>query len=144
MASTIPRRPGLLRRFGAILYDALAAFSVLFVADALVIIPLQGIWGIEDIGRHPLFQLFQVLVVGAFYCGFWTHGGQTLGLRAWRLRVVRDDGRPLRWQDALKRCVAALLSWLPAGLGFVWAAFDREGLAWHDRLSGTRLEFVRE
>lgn len=136
-------RPGLLRRFGAIFYDALAAFSVLFVADALVVIPLQGIWGIRDVGQHPLFQLYQLAVVGAFYCGFWTRGGQTLGLRAWHLRVVRDDGGPLRWSDALKRCLAALLSWLPAGLGFLWAAIDRDGLAWHDRLSGTRLVFAR-
>jgi uncharacterized RDD family membrane protein YckC len=141
--SSLPR-PGLLRRFGAILYDSLAAFSVLFVADALVVIPLQGIWGIDLVGRHPLFQVYQVLIVGGFFCGFWTHGGQTLGLRAWRLRVVREDGGPLRWSDALKRFVAAVLSWLPAGLGFLWAVIDRDGLAWHDRLSRTRLEFVQE
>ena len=137
-------RPGLLRRFGAILYDAVAAFSVLFVADALVIIPLNAIWGIESVGENILFQVYQVLIVGGFFCGFWTHGGQTLGLRAWHLRVVRDDGTPLAWADALKRCAAALLSWLPAGLGFLWAAFDRDGLTWHDRLSRTRLEFARE
>jgi uncharacterized RDD family membrane protein YckC len=134
------RRVGLLRRLGAMLYDSLAAFSVLFIADALVVIPLQALWGIESIGKHPLFQLYQFVVIYVFFAWFWVHGGQTLGLRAWRIRVVREDGAPLQWSDAAKRFAAAILSWLPLGAGFLWAAFDRQGLAWHDRMSRTRLE----
>ena len=134
------RRVGLLRRLGAMLYDSLAAFSVLFIADALVVIPLQALWGIEFIGNHLLFKLYQFAVVYVFFAWFWVHGGQTLGLRAWRIRVVREDGAPLRWSDAAKRFAAAILSWVPLGAGFLWIPFDRQGLAWHDRLSRTRLK----
>jgi uncharacterized RDD family membrane protein YckC len=74
-----------------------------------------------------------------FFTGFWWRGGQTLGMRAWRLKVVRMDGSPLRWSDALKRHLAALLSCLTLGLGFLWVLVDSDGLAWHDRLSATRL-----
>lgn len=60
-------------------------------------------------------------------------------MRSWRLRVVRNDGAPLNGSDALKRLLCALLSWLPLGLGYLWILVDRDRLAWHDRLSGTRL-----
>ena len=66
-----------------------------------------------------------MLIVGGVFCGFWTHGGQTLGLRAWHLRVVREDGAPLRWADTLG--VARLLIELPPA--------DEAWLAVRDRLS---------
>jgi uncharacterized RDD family membrane protein YckC len=37
------------------------------------------------------------------------------------------------------RFLAAIVSWLPFGLGFWWQLWDRDGLTWHDRLSSTRL-----
>ncbi len=74
-----------------------------------------------------------------FFLGFWKYGGQTLGMRAWRFEVVRDDGNRLEWTDCFKRLIFALISLLPAGLGFWWALVDRQQLAWHDRWSRTRL-----
>ena len=64
---------------------------------------------------------------------------QTLGMVAWRLRLERVDGSLPRWPDVPKRLAAATLSLLPAGLGWWWMLVDRERLAWHDRLSGTRI-----
>ena len=139
-----PRPPGLLRRLGAVLYDVLAVFAVVFVADALVIVPLGMLFEIKDLGQHPLFQLYQMAIIVAFYLWFWTHGGQTLGLRAWHLRVVREDGSGLKAKDAVKRLVLALLSWLPLGLGFLWVVFDKQKLAWHDKLSHTKLVFTKD
>jgi uncharacterized RDD family membrane protein YckC len=63
-------------------------------------------------------------------------------MRVWRLRVVRRDGQPLKLKDALLRYVAALLSWGVCGLGFIWILIDREHLAWHDRISKTKLVLV--
>ncbi|MGB5621495.1 MAG: RDD family protein, partial [Gammaproteobacteria bacterium] len=67
--------------------------------------------------------------------------GQTIGMRAWRLQLIRDAGHDQAVSpiQALGRLAAACLSALPAGLGYVWILFDRRGLAWHDRLSGTRI-----
>jgi len=142
--SQTPPPPGLLRRFGAILYDVLAVFGVVFVADALVIVPLGMLFDMSELGKHPLFQLYQMAVIVAFYLWFWTHGGQTLGLRAWHLRVVREDGSGLRAKDAVRRLLYALLSWLPLGLGFLWILFDKRKLAWHDSLSRTKLVFAKD
>jgi uncharacterized RDD family membrane protein YckC len=134
--------PGLSRRLAAMLYDALLVFGLLLLASMVVTLPvgmLAGEAASQALAEKLLFQLWLALVPPAFFLLFWLKGGQTLGMRSWRLRVVRDDGSPLQWPDAVKRLLCALLSWLPLGLGYLWVLVDRDGLAWHDRLSGTRL-----
>lgn len=128
--------PGLLRRLAAIFYDLLLLIALLAVATTLITLP----FGMPEGGSLVAFQwlLFEVIPL-LFFTGFWWRGGQTLGMRAWHMRVVRMDGSPLSWGDALKRHLAAILSCLALGLGFLWVLLDRDGMAWHDRLSGTRL-----
>ena len=65
-------------------------------------------------------------------------------MRAWRVKLVRNDGSPVRLRDALLRYFAALLSWAPLGLGFLLILVDPQHLAWHDRLSGTRLVMLKK
>ncbi len=77
-----------------------------------------------------------------FHLWFWTHGGQTLGMRAWRLRLVSDDGDKVTLRQALVRYAVAILSWLVLGLGFLWILFDGKKRAWHDIASRTRLVLV--
>ena len=84
------------------------------------------------------FRLYLLAVAALFFSAFWRRG-ETLGMRAWRLRVVGPDGRPPGWGRALGRFAAAILSWAVLALGFLWVLVDPERLAWHDRLSGTRL-----
>ena len=78
-------------------------------------------------------------VAGAYATASWRGGGQTLGMRPWRLRVMAGaDVRP-SWTQLWVRYAIGTLSLLLGGLGFWWAWFDRERLTWHDRASGTRL-----
>lgn len=69
----------------------------------------------------------------------WRRGGQTLGMRPWRLRVVTADGAPPTMANLWRRYAVGTLSLALGGLGFWWALFDRDRLAWHDRASHTRL-----
>ncbi len=133
--------PGLARRLAAILYDTLLVFGLLLLASMVITLPvgmLAGEAASQALAGNLLPWLW-LLVPAAFFLLFWLKGGQTLGMRSWRLRVVREDGAPLKRTDALKRLLCALLSWLPLGLGYLWILIDRDKLAWHDRLSGTRL-----
>jgi uncharacterized RDD family membrane protein YckC len=131
--------PGLFRRLAAMLYDSLLLLGVLMAATALAMIPLgEGPEGRIESG-NLIFRLYLLLVTTGFFVWFWTHGGQTLGMRAWRLKLLRSDGLPLTTGDALLRCLTALLSWAAGGLGFLWILVDRDNLAWHDRLSKTRM-----
>ena len=135
-----PSCPSLWRRFAAIAYDSLLLFALLLLVTA-ALLPLTGGEAIRP--GQPAYRLLLCLVAVVFFAGFWVHGGQTLGMRAWRLRVVRADGGRLRWRDALARLAASLVSWTVCGLGFLWVLVDGEGLAWHDRLSRTRLVLAR-
>jgi uncharacterized RDD family membrane protein YckC len=142
--STIERSddqiPGLLRRLAAMLYDGLLLTALLFVATAMITLPLGSPSGV-------MLLAFQFFIFGIipllFFVGFWVRGGQTLGMRAWRLKLERLDGGKISWSDALKRHLAALVSILLFGLGFIWILLDPQKLAWHDRLSKTRLILIK-
>jgi uncharacterized RDD family membrane protein YckC len=140
------QRPSLLRQFAAILYDCLLLVALLTLADAVVVLPLGIIFHIDGstVAAYPLFRLYLLFVIIGFFCWFWLRGGQTLGMRAWRIMLVRSDGAGVRLGDALSRLAAASLSWAALGMGFLWSLLDRDGLTWHDRLSGTRLVLLKK
>jgi uncharacterized RDD family membrane protein YckC len=117
-------------------YDALLLFALLFFASLVVVVPF------EVTLEHPLYPLYVVYVYAisfAFFGWFWTHGGQTLGMRAWRFRVEPDNGHAMTWRHALLRFLGAGISWASLGAGYIWCLFNRERLSFHDALSGTRL-----
>lgn len=125
---------GLPRRLAAIVYDTLLALAVLFFAAALALPFTHG----EAVKPHnPLFTAYLFLVLYFFFAWFWIHGGQTLGMRAWRLRVQTEEGKPISWGQAMLRYLAAWASFLAAGLGYLWMLVDRKKLTWHDRFSDT-------
>ncbi len=136
-----PPFPGLARRLAAALYDGLLAAGLTFTAHVLVVLPLTLGLGVapQRIAANPFYALFLCGVVMVFFCGFWSGPGKTLGMQAWRLRLVALDGGPVPRTLACQRFFAAILSWAALGLGFLWALLDPEGLTWHDRLSRTRL-----
>lgn len=124
------------RRLAAILYDSLLLLAVLFIASALWLIPSGGE---ATEGQDPLLTLFLLLVAFAFFAWFWSHGGQTLGMRAWRVRLQNRRKGPLTLWQIMLRFLVAIASWLVFGLGFLWSLIDREKLTWHDRYSMTEL-----
>jgi uncharacterized RDD family membrane protein YckC len=123
MREADPQSPGdlavlpakLLRRLAAIIYDSLLLGGVLIVASALAWGLMAALLGSEAVTLHnplrsnPFFQTYLLLVCFFFYGGSWVRGGQTLGMRAWRLQVRRTDGRGMSWQQALLRFLTAAL-----------------------------------
>jgi len=135
-SKTSKEHVSLLRRFGAIFYDAFLLLTVLFVASFLIVIPT----GIKP--EDPYFFLFQIYIFVIAYLYFawcWTRSGQTLGMRTWKMKVVNEDESKLTWGTSLLRFVIAMLSWLPLGLGFVWSIWDKQHRTWHDIASKTKL-----
>ncbi len=136
----IPALPApLWRHLAAALYDLLALVGLWFLAGA-VALALTG--GALDAHRPAHKLLLQALTLGAsagYFVLSWTRGGQTLGLRAWRLRVVRADGGALDATQAVLRFAVALLSLAALGAGFWWALADRERRTWHDLVARTRV-----
>lgn len=124
------------RRLGAAVYDALLLIALWMVALWLDVVVRDAL-GLDR--NWPALRAY-LFLLGLFFFGwFWTHGGQTLGMRAWRLQLRRRDGRPIGWATAAARYAGAWLAWAPLGLGVLWSLVDRRHLAWQDRLSGTEL-----
>jgi uncharacterized RDD family membrane protein YckC len=127
------------------LYDSLVVIALLMVTTALLL-PFTGGEAITS-ERHGAaleyaYRALLIMLVYVFFGWFWTRRGQTLGMQAWRLKVTREDGAHLTWGDACKRLLAALVSLAPLGLGYFWLLIDRDGLAWHDRWTHTRVIVV--
>jgi uncharacterized RDD family membrane protein YckC len=127
----------LLRRLGAMLYDGLLVTAVLMLATVPFVIERGGETVEPD--DNYLYQLSMLIVMYLFFVYFWTRGGQTLGMRAWRLRLETDDGRSPSITVASLRFFVAIVSLIPFGLGFLWQLWDKDRLTWHDRIAGTRM-----
>ncbi len=124
------------RRLGAMLYEALAVFAILIAFFLFPQIVFQG-FGFHPSGKLQWLHIF--LLLFAYFAWCWLHGGQTLPMKTWKLRLVDVSGAPLRPAQALLRYMAAWPSISLMGIGILWALFDREGLFLHDRIAGTRI-----
>lgn len=134
MSEDSPPHAGLFRRLAALFYDSLLLLAVLFIATA-VVLPLSG--GEALHAGNPLYSSYLLLVAFFFYSWFWMHGGQTLGMRAWRLQLRGLDGARITWWHLLLRFLVAIASAALLGLGYLWVLVDKRKLSWHDRYSET-------
>ena len=133
---------GLLRRLGAIIYDSLLVFACLVMLAVISTAFLGGesVYAGGDTYVR-IYNAVRFLIMFSFFVFFWCYRGRTLGMQSWRLQLETNDGGPITFATASLRFFAALLSWAPFGLGFLWSLWDRDKLAWHDRISGTRIVY---
>lgn len=133
-------------RLLAIVYDlfpVLASwFLIIFAIELTHEVPLSKTPH-PDIQPH-LFTAYAEylllwLMTGAYAVISWRRGGQTIGMRPWRLKVVGADGRLASWGALCLRFAVATVSTIFFGLGLLWCLIERERRSWHDIAAGTRL-----
>lgn len=133
---------GFFRLAASIFYDALLLTAVLFFATLpLISIP-------EDLQSIPLIEamkaLWYLLVSYFYFAGFWLKGGQTPGMKPWKIILVDMQGENVNKKQVSVRFFSAILSWSLAGLGFLWMIVDRNHCSLHDHLSKSRLVMVEK
>ena len=153
--TTRPPRPQalLLRRWLALFYDFWPMLAVWMLISLLFNVG----WALAGHGEREILATLSLIgallwaccwAVSGWYAVYsWGRGGQTLGMRPWRIRVVaaaetepQDAARvPVPTRALWVRYAVGTLSLLAGGLGFWWAWFDRDRRTWHDRASGTRV-----
>ena len=156
----------IIKRLLAMFYDSFLLIAVLFLAMAVMLLVFGGYP--FQVG-NPLMTVYLLVVSYVFFGWFWTHGGQTLGMRAWKLRVQQLTGETITWRQAGVRFVTALPAWfvlfigiaLVSGIplhahpwldqlsslsqwlilvvGIVWLVVDQWPDGWRDKISGTRI-----
>ena len=150
---------GLFKRLIVMTYDGLLLVAVAFFTSAILMALFQWLapasfyidaaslsnpkmLELSDLGRTvgTVIVTLNCLVVSfLFYGWFWTHGGQTLGMKAWNLYLIKPDGKFIDWKLAAYRYSLALISWAVFGLGFTWVLLNKRKLTWHDMLSNTQI-----
>jgi uncharacterized RDD family membrane protein YckC len=120
----------------AMLYELLLALAIAFVAGLIFSVSAGGT--VSGTVRYA-FQFYLFAVLGAYFVWCWRHGGQTLPMKTWHLRLLSADGTPVSTGRATLRYLLAWPSLACAGGGILWALYDRERQFLHDRLAGTKI-----
>lgn len=142
------RYAGFFRRMFAIFYDCFLLIAVLFIVSAIATALNNG-KAIE--AGDALYPVFVLLIFGLsylYFAWFWIHGGQSLGMKTWRIQLRREYAENgisagIGWTTAAIRFFSAIFSWGIFGLGFLWAFFDSKHRCWHDLSSKTVLVDLR-
>jgi len=134
-----PRAAALHWRLLALIYD-LFPVGALWFAGSAIVYALHGLQPVQPGSWAARLELVWLLTLAfGYYAISWRRGGQTLGMRAWRLRLVGVDDRKPGWSALLARWLLAWPSLLLAGSGWIAAWFDPHRDALHDRWSSTRV-----
>lgn len=105
---------GIGRQLVALFYDVWLLAAVFLVASALTLPFTDG----EPVKPgNPFMTSYVFFVWYGFYAWFWTHGGQTLGMRSWKIRLIAKDSRPLNLWHALLRFISGIPAWALIGIG---------------------------
>jgi uncharacterized RDD family membrane protein YckC len=132
----VPVLAPLTRRLASLLYEALLLAALLWCA-ALLFRIIETSLGVVHF--RLAFQMYLVVITGAYFIWQWSHGGQTLPMKTWRMRLTAASGEAVSVRLALARYGVALCGTLVFGAAFLWALVDRDRQFLHDRLAGTRI-----
>lgn len=139
-----PRYVGLFRRLFAIFYDMFLLLAIYFIVSYAAIFLNHG-KAIEPTDTfYPLFVVVISALSYLYFAWFWIHGGQSLGMKTWRIQLRTENNAVINWRIAAIRFTCAIISWALGGIGFLWALFDRKNRCWHDLASKTLLIDLRE
>lgn len=153
--------PTLVKRLLAALYDSFLILATAFIATALTLPFTKG----NISASNNIYMSIYLLCVVYIFCGwFWTHGGQTLGMRVWKQRLISTNGNEVNWQQSFIRFITAVPAWflflvgiilwiksdiavsiinIPgwslALVGFIWVLLNFKSNSWRDKLSGTQV-----
>lgn len=121
-AETTPATPSLRIRLTCMVYESMLLFGVLFIATWLFSTLIQQ--------RHALYMrtpliIWLFIVLGAYFMWFWMHGGQTLAMKTWRIKLTAVNGDALNWRRALLR-YALMWLWFVPGLALA-SLFHAQG-----------------
>jgi len=131
-----PNHAGLLRRLAAMFYDTLIVLALLIMGTLLAMLINHG-QAINS--QNHYYAIYLVTIIFSYFAISWIRGGQTIGMRAWKIQLTTINKEPMDLWRSFLRFGLAVPSILLCGLGFVWMFSNKRRLTYHDQYSGTRL-----
>jgi len=142
---------GFLRRLAAFFYDLVLLIAIILFAVTVFTLLVDMLFGENAANRvlaNPLakiaYQAYLLAIAVLFYAWFWSHGGQTLGMKVWKLKLFTSAHTEPPFRLALKRVFFAIITCLPMGLGFFWSLFNPQRQTLYDLWTGTVMERMPE
>ena len=129
VAATSGEKIGFWRRTGAYIIDAVG-----LIVLAQIVTTLTGGGSTFDGGPNGLSFVIDTV----YFVGLWAYwNGQTLGMKALGIKVVKTDGSALTVSTAIIRYIGLIISFVVVFIGVIWVAFDANKQGWHDKIAGT-------
>lgn len=131
------------RIIGSAVYDALVLMGLLMIAGFIAVGLHYWITDEETIQPNSLpFQLYLLTLVIGYFLYFWRKSGQTVGMKAWRIKLISLEDAPITLKQALLRLLVAMPSFACFLVGVLWQYIDKDQLNWQDRASQTKLVYL--
>ena len=130
---------GFLKRLMALIYDSLVVIAILFLASAVVMALVSMILDPEAVTEqkvlveNPFYFSWLIFCWYYYYAWCWRKGGQTLGMKAWRLKLISIDEQPIAYKNTLIRFFSCCF-----GLANFWVLLPGKR-GWHDILSDSNI-----
>ena len=133
---------GLLRRLMAIFYDLFLLAAILFLATAIFSAIFNSGEALDKGTPYTtLLSFYLAGIIFVYFGWFWTHGGQTLGMKTWKVKLISNTSQTISWKQVLIREITTIIF---LGLSFIWSIFDKQKRCWHDISSNTTLIDLRD
>ena len=130
-----PKPASLFKRLLAIFYDLILLATMFLLASAIAIV----------FNEHQAFAsgnfimpLWLIFVASLYYCISWKSSGQTLGLKAWGLKLVKLDGSDFSWLEVITRFFISLILFCTI-VGFLWLLFNKNRLTIYDIVTNSKI-----
>ena len=143
MMQPLPTAP-VWRRFAALVYDSFILLALSFAYGAVLTAAGAAMHpdmphDYQPMFHSPLVIVGWFLVLAGFYAWFWKRGGQTIGMKTWRIQLVNTKPKPISWSQIGLRILVGIPATLCLGISYWFRLIDASGDCLHDKLSHTHV-----
>ena len=136
-------------RLIAVIIDAIilwipqSILMVIFVGSVSIMPPTDpqqiGPWIQQLMAANGIVNLLMIVIAITYFSIFWVKKGATPGKLLMGIKVVKVDGSPITYGDAILRYIGYIVDAIVCCLGYIWILFDPIGQGWHDKIAKTRV-----
>lgn len=130
------------RIIGAAIYDWLVCLGLLMIGGFIAVGINKLITGNDELDSNFLYQLYLIAIILGYFLYFWKRSGQTVGMKAWRIKLVSQTNQALSYRQMLSRLISALPAFGFLLIGVLWQYIGSEQLNWQDKVSKTKLIYL--
>jgi len=129
----------LARRLMVILYDSFAVVAIAFLLTAIWVTGNSGEAITPGQIAYPIYLVSLFITAWLYFAISWRKGGLTLGMRAWKVKLITENGSRISWGFSLLRFCTAWLGFIVFASGFILSLLRKDRACWHDLISKSRL-----